>query len=193
MIKPVQVPEGVSGAWRVERFEVTANSFELIRLGRRAPCPGNYTRLMRGRQLVMSDTPAEMWDHYEPVRRAKGHCLINGLGLGMVACAMAPKCENIVVVEQSADVINLVAGSLPKNVTVIHSCAFDYKPPKNVRYDAVWHDIWDDLCTDNLSGMATLHRKYGRRSEWQGSWGFELLQAQRRREKRDEDRRQSWR
>jgi hypothetical protein len=34
---------------------------------------------------------------------------------------------------------------------------------KGKRYDMVWHDIWDDICSDNLEGMAKLHRKYGDR------------------------------
>jgi hypothetical protein len=48
--------------------------------------------------------------------------------------------------------------------------AFEWKPPKGVRYDAAWHDVWDDICTDNLVGMRKLHRKYGKRCGWQGSW-----------------------
>jgi hypothetical protein len=47
----------------------------------------------------------------------------------------------------------------------------------------VWHDIWLDLCTDNLEGMGKLHRKYGRRTDWQGSWEKDRLLSHRRREK----------
>jgi hypothetical protein len=184
LIERVSVPEGASGAWRVERFEVPERSIQSLRLGWRAPTPGIYTRLMRGRQLVMSDTPAEMSDHFEPVRRATGHCLVNGLGLGMVACAMARRAEQVTVIEVSEDVIALVASTLPANVKVIQSCAYAYQPMKGKRYAVVWHDIWDDLCTDNLPEMAKLHRKYGRWADWQGSWGRELLEAERRRNRR---------
>ena len=49
------------------------------------------------------------------------------------------------------------------------------------------HDIWDDICLDNLETMATLHRKYGRRCDWQGSWKRDWLKYQQRRE-REQDR-----
>ena len=48
--------------------------------------------------------------------------------------------------------------------------ALEYKPPRGEQYDVVWHDIWPNICTDNLPEMHKLHRKYGRRCNWQGSW-----------------------
>ena len=35
-------------------------------------------------QIIMSDTIAEMEDHYMPWRMATGNILINGLGLGLL-------------------------------------------------------------------------------------------------------------
>jgi len=126
----------------------------------------------------MSDTPAEMTDHYSFVRQAKGNVLINGLGIGMVLNAIlkndspASKVEKVTVIEIDQDVIGLVGPHYLRDhrVEIVHADAFDYQPPKGVRYDAVWHDIWDTICTDNLDAMAMLHRKYGRRTDWQGSW-----------------------
>ena len=82
----VSVPEGESGDCKVERFTISkeAASMSLFRYGgERAPRPGTYTRLIVNGHLMMSDTDAEMRDHWEPIRRANGHILINGLGIGM--------------------------------------------------------------------------------------------------------------
>lgn len=179
LIEKVSVPEGRSGAWSVERFTVNPDQsrFDAIRAltrgSRRYVRPGTYTRLMRGAQVVMSDTPDEMSDHIEPVRRATGSVLINGLGLGMVLNAvLKASITDVTVVEKSEDVIRLVAQhyTTDPRVTIVCADALEFQPPKGKRYDVVWHDIWDNICSDNLDEMITLHRKYGRRAAWQGSW-----------------------
>jgi Spermidine synthase len=112
-MSPVQVPEGTSGDWRVEKFVVSPedSARSLFSYRDRAPSPGTYTRLMRGRTVVMSDVPAEMRDHWSAVHHATGSVLINGLGLGMVlqACLEKPEVTDVTVIEFSADVIRLVA------------------------------------------------------------------------------------
>lgn len=196
LIPQVTVPEGVSGVWKVERFTVSTEASKHDALygafhGGRFTSPGTYTRLTREGSVIMSDTPDEMRDHIAPVQHAHGHILINGLGLGMVlnACLLKPEVEKATVIEFSEDVINLVSAHYQTlfrdRVEIICASAFDYKPPKEVRYGMVWHDIWDDLCSDNLEEMTRLHRKYARRTDWQGSWGKEICQYQRKREKRE--------
>ena len=179
-----EVPEGAAGNWCVEKFEVTAEQarFENIRSawspGCRSIDPGRYTRLKRGKTVVMSDTPAELRDLIEFRRQARGRVLINGLGLGLAAIMAAQKdsVESVTVVERSDEVRSLVASHLPDKVAVVHGDAFTWKPPRSVRYDVVWHDIWDDICADNLTEMHKLHRRYGKRSDWQGSWCRELCE-----------------
>ena len=181
----VDVPEGQSGDWRIERFTVDDagasmhNLRDSIHGGGRGIVAGKYTKLMRGNTIVMSDTPAEIADHSYFVRsRAKGNVLINGLGLGWAVEALlqSEKVKTITVVEKSKDVINLVKqhyyDKCPKDkyLIIVHADALDYKPKRGQRFDAVWHDIWDYICGDNLEDMKTLHRKYGRRCDWQGSW-----------------------
>lgn len=124
----------------------------------------------------MTDTPAEIRDLYPLRRMATGQVLINGLGLGVAVemCLSKPEVEHVTVIEISQEVIQLVGSYLKlihgDRLTVIHADAFEYKHPKGVRYNAVWHDIWDSICADNLPEMHRLHRKYGRRTDWQGSW-----------------------
>jgi hypothetical protein len=38
--------------------------------------------------------------------------------------------------------------------------------------------------TDNLEDMHKLHRRFGRRADWQGSWGRSFLEHVRRQEQR---------
>jgi len=146
--------------------------------------------------MWMSDTPDEIKDHLEPIRQARregGHVLINGLGIGMVASAIAAleNVTKVTVIEMSPEVIALVGPSLIERfgskIEIIEADSYTFKPPKGVRYTVVWHDIWLHLCTDNLDEMAKLHRKFGRRTDWQGSWGKELLKY-----RRQQDRRQGW-
>ena len=173
LMDKVTIPEATKGPWRIERFKTDMPDFHSMLRGRGIPVGEEFTRLMRGDVLVMSDTPAEMLDHYDAVQRAKGSCLINGLGIGMVLKAVLKKHDvtDVTVVELSQDVLDMVAPHYAdERVTFICASAFDYKPPKSKWYEMVWHDIWDYICADNLPEMHKLHRKYGRRSVWQGSW-----------------------
>lgn len=184
------VPEGVSGEWAVQEFEVSEAqaNFSAIReaLSRETAVPaGRYKRLMRGNVVVMSNTPMEVRTHRRFVSRARGSVLINGLGLGMALSEILKKPEvlSVTVIEKSPDVIGLVAPSFTGDprVQIIHADAFEWKPPKGVRYDAVWHDIWDEITADNLPEMNRLHRKYGFRADWQDSWAREQCQERKRR------------
>jgi len=185
----IDVSDGTSGQWKVETFTVSesdakwANVKASISTSSRGRFihPGNYKRLMRGGTVVMSNTMAEINDHLSFIYTAK-RCkssLINGLGLGMALKAVLESdlVEDVTVVEISEDVISLVGDTylVDPRVNIVHASAFDYKPPKGKRYGAVWHDIWDNICSDNLPEMHKLHRKYGKRCDWQGSWGCQQL------------------
>ena len=188
----VDVNDGISGAWRVESFEVSEKEAEfatmraMFSFSSRPIQAGKYKRLMRNHTVVMSNTPCEISDHLSFIYVAKrygGRILINGLGLGVCLKAIleSDKVGRVTVIEKSQDVINLVGPTFGGDIRVeiINSDAFSYKPPKGIRYSAVWHDIWDNICADNLPEMHKLHRKYGRRCDWQGSWARELCERHR--------------
>lgn len=180
----IKVPDGISGDWRVETFEVSQAESDFTRMrammgGRRRleyVAPGKYKRLMRGGTVVMSNTKMEIDTHWSIIHAAKGDVLLNGLGLGVILTIILgkPDVKSVTVVEKSEDVIELVAPTyIDSRVSIIQADAFSFNPSK--RLNAVWHDIWDDICEDNISEMKTLHRRYGRRAEWQGSWSREVL------------------
>lgn len=173
--KTLSVPDGVCGDWRIESFTVSDQESRWTALRpREYVAPGTYKRLMRGRTVVMSNTPMEIRTNWSIVHRATGSVLINGLGLGMVLAAILekPEVEAVTVVEIAEEVITLVGPTYQSDprVEIIHADAMAYRPAKGQRFNAVWHDIWDYICADNLTQMRTLHRRYGRRADWQGSW-----------------------
>lgn len=199
----VTVPEGTHGDVKIRRFTVGRTDSRISFLtGRgRGVHEGTYTGLYIKGALWMSDTRDEKFDHltalHEAVRRQARRVLVNGLGIGMVVSALLglDHVEHVDVVEASADVIALVgahyeamAAAAGKTITIHHADAFDIKWPQGSRWDIVWHDIWKDLCTENLDEMGRLHRSYGRRCGWQGSWGKEILQRQRRVERAEDER-----
>ena len=176
------VPGSQKGVWSVEAKVVTEEEATLGRLrammhghGRFTPA-GRYIGLKRNNYLIMSDTPDERRDHWGIFNAGQGHCLVNGLGLGfIVGCLLEKPVEHVTVVEISQDLIDLVGpfylekyGS--EKLEFVCANALEYKPARGTHFGAVWHDIWDGICSDNLSEMHRLHRKYGRRSDWQGSW-----------------------
>lgn len=184
ILERVDLPDMQKGDWKIEKFVVDHIDFSIITSGRMHPEKGQvYTRLTRNNHVVMSDTPAEMYDHLEAVQRAKGTCLLNGLGLGMVLknILKKPEVTKVIVVEISQDVIDMVSPYYnDPRVEFICADALEYQPPKGIRFQMVWHDIWDDICEDNCETMSKLHRKYGKKADWQGSWGRYEIQRMKR-------------
>lgn len=192
----VNIPEERSGKWFVEKFTVE-DGIALLLTNLKSPSRGlrageTYTRLMHDKAHgpAMSDTPAEIRDLVEPYLYFKkpwvNSVLINGLGLGIVLkMALAqPHIQQIDVVEIESDIIKLVAPSYDDSRVQIHEGdAYSIQWPKGQGWSVAWHDIWTDICTDNLEGMGKLHRRYGQRVVWQGSWQREYLQYLRRSER----------
>lgn len=181
----VDVPEGTVGSATVERFEVSKEgaAIENIRAmygGGRSIRPGTYTRLMVNGSLWMSDTPAELSDHRIMIGRVRScdgaTVLMHGLGLGVTLnAALLAGAAHVTAVEKSSDVLALVGPHWCERwgedrVELIHDDALTWQPPRGARWDVVWHDIWANICSDNLPEMRRLHRRFGRRAGWQGSW-----------------------
>lgn len=175
---PLEIPEGKNGPWSIERFTISKEQAMLYNINSRGRGvkAGTYTRLSHKGwwDPVMSDTPSERFDHYEVWKNARGKVLINGLGLGLITGAIALKSivTSITVIEIDQDLIDLVGpywlSKFPEKIKIICEDALAFTPQE--RYDVVWHDIWNSICADNLKEMKILHRKYGKKCNWQGSW-----------------------
>lgn len=193
---PDVLPAGKLGLATVSHFEVTPTnarftSFRAIVTGRDEYIPpGRYARLHVGSTLMMTDTPMERRSNLEVIRRARGHVLVAGLGLGMILHPIlkTPEVTRVTVVEKYGDVIRLVGPSLPQEkLELVEADIFTWAPEKGTRFDVLYFDIWPTITLDNLPEMATLHRRGARwkaPGAWMGSWKHKELQARRDREKR---------
>jgi hypothetical protein len=199
VIPAVTVPVGERGDFVIKKIVVDSEGKDrwqyiksMIGHGRGVPS-GEYTALYRKGKIVMSDTPDEKRDHLRFVQISHGHVLIAGLGIGMVlqAVLLREEVDFVTVVELEADVIEMVQPHyekmFPGKFEVIHQSIFDFSPPKGIRYGAAWYDIWDEMSTDNRPEMIALSRKFGRRTEWQGSWGRDLVDLRWKEEKKQQE------
>lgn len=202
-IKKVRLPVGTKGDASITKKTFKGKALEIHNMrimisgeGRhRQINPGTYTYLHVGNELMMSDTPGEAWEHWEAIQKAHGRCLINGLGIGLVLKALIAKKEvtEIVVVELNKDVLDLISPHYKsRKVTFIHADALEWRPPKGARFGCVWNDIWPTITTDNWEDMKKLHRAYGRRADWVGSWNRDWVKRLIREEKREADMLRFW-
>ena len=187
----VDLPPGASGPWTLETFVVPERSFANFRLemAGRGISPGTYTRLCKsGTGVFMSDTPAEWRDCAYFVQQADGAVLISGLGLGMVVKALLAKATvtHVTVLENDPDVIALVAPYYAdERLRVVEADAFAWKADR--AFDWAWHDIWPDLCTDNIPEFSRLRRRYAKAMtapKRQHCWSEPQVLRQRRHDQR---------
>lgn len=166
------VPDGKSGDWAVESFTVSVEDSRMT-MWSGFVAPGNYKRLVRGKTVVMSNTAMELNTHRAFIRDAQGNVLIAGLGLGLVLNEILRKdtVKRVVVIENSADVIKLVAPSFTDpRVEIIHADIFTYTFADGTKFDYAWFDIWDEICTNNLPEMRALKSRYHSICKIQGCW-----------------------
>jgi hypothetical protein len=189
----VTVPDGTRGAWTVDTMTLTDDDvmFSNLRAARDGNhymiCPpGTYKRLKhKARGCVMSNTRMEIRTAMDAYIHAHGRVLINGLGLGMVLEGILSKdaVTHVKVVEIEQDVLDLVGPHFTKDprVVIVQGDAYTYKPAKDEKYDYVWHDIWDDINSDNLALMGKLTRKWAQRAAAQGVWSQKEARREQRR------------
>lgn len=151
--------------------------------------PGTYTLLLRltdstlhqnpPGETVMEDTPYELQTHLNFVIRASGRVLVTGLGLGCVVRGLLknPVVEHVTCIENSPDVLQLVAPHMPKDrLTLVEADARSWTASNQDNFDCAWHDLW----TNQDGGEPHLNywhsevllncRKTVRR---QGAWKFD--------------------
>lgn len=204
------IPPGAAGVARVEHLVVTEEQakFQALRAainphrGERPVEPGTLCQLFVNGRLMMSDAENEHATNAKVLHRAHGDVLIAGLGIGMVLMPILrkPGVKTVTVVELHADVDVLVAGYLRNAVTpeqakklnIVVGNAFTWNPPKELRFDVIYFDIWPNISTDNLVEITKLKRKYARRlrrenpTAWMGAWCEQALHAKKRRESKEQ-------
>lgn len=182
------VPNGKRGPWTIDSFSVSKDQAFMFNMSHvRTPTqwiePGRYRRLShRTRGVVMSNTPMEVNTNREAYVCATGRVIVNGLGMGMLLEALLskPDVSYVRVIEIDPDVIGLVGHHFAsdRRVEIVQADALTYRPAKGETFDYAWHDIWDDICQDNLKQMATLGRRYNRYvATKQGFWSRGIIRA----------------
>jgi hypothetical protein len=189
--------DGRYGDVVIARFEVSdqesqfsrMRSFNPSQFGRGYLPPGTYTRLTIGGVLQMSDTPDELRDALQFVRRARGRVLVTGLGLGCVVRGLLrnEQVERIDVIERN---IHLVE-HMTRNPTwvgpgvmgtgrleVWWGDAYQIKAtrfPPGSRWDMAWHDVWSGISSDNIPQYRALRQHWRGRvpPRYQHAWGLD--------------------
>lgn len=198
---PTLLQPGAIGTARVEHFTVSKRDADLYNMPLRWKPgtrydeidPGTYAKLFVDGKLVMSDTTMERWTNWEALRRANGHVLIGGLGLGMIVHAMLWKSDvqTVTVLEQSADVVALVQPSFAthrhvQKLSIITADVFTWAIPNGAKWDTIYMDIWPDVVDDNVDGYNRLVPRFSPRlnrsnpNAWMGGWRIEELRQRRR-------------
>lgn len=155
---PLQLPQRTVGDYSIthrvhpagERIPVVSLRSALLGGGRPQYVtfngPLTIHRLEKAQQgVLMSDSPQELFQATPCVRRAKGHVLVGGLGLGMVAELFARKrtVKTVDVVEINEHVIALTGGNLHAKVQLHNADLFVWLEELQAwTWDYAFFDIW---------------------------------------------------
>jgi hypothetical protein len=188
------VPPGRAGNVEIQHFglnhmDVLMGNLRAIRNGNHEQVcsPGNYVGLYIDGQTVMSDTAMEHRTNLELWAKARGKCLIVGLGLGLVLHGLVKKiqAQDITVVEINPGVIQLVEPTIPRGITVIQSSAAEFvKGAWGRQWDTIYLDIWPTISLDDRAEVRALKRAYRRLlapGGWIGAWADDLRRREARR------------
>lgn len=166
----LKLPDGRNGRWMLthesfkpgHEFQIT--TLRDVILG--APGPGKITtdtklrihRLSEIRKgetdpkkahLWMSDHPAEVWSHVQHLKDFRGRVLVGGLGIGLAVTYLErhPFVKEIVVVEKSRSVCQLVWPHLKlktRKTRLVNKCLFKYlsQERRPMAFDFAFYDIW---------------------------------------------------
>lgn len=168
----LNIPEGKSGDFEIVHQVLPAGSKlqtvtfrTAMHAGHRAKSivydyPTRWHKLTENGGVWMSDLPIEQFQHDEvfkgkPSPGFRGRVLVGGLGLGYAITALSARrfVTEIVVVEQSQDVANLVYEHTrtPKTTLVVADLHEYLKRDDIGKFDYGFYDIWQ------ADGEATFH------------------------------------
>lgn len=164
----IDIPKGRSGGVAIQHdFKPAGEAIPLASL-RTAIHAGHHPKSLtfpfvtRWHRLVerrygtwMTDAPIEQFQHDRALQGYRGRVLVGGLGLGYAVTALAvkPHVREIVVVERSKHIVNLVWPHIKANkkATIVVADLFDFLATLTERFDRAFFDIWQG------DGEATFH------------------------------------
>jgi hypothetical protein len=154
---PVSLPEGKEGNVEVKHtlrknFEIVSTRETLLTgkepLSVQLAEPITVHLLFEDNLLWIADWPIEVRQHREALERMRprGHVLVGGLGLGIMACLLAehPEVEHVTAVEIAPEVSRL-CNPHRSNVEIITMDLRDYlRSLDEWEFDSAFIDIWRD-------------------------------------------------
>jgi hypothetical protein len=195
-----EIPNGDFGNWHIDSAELSEMRSEIDKLKLlHSPFSfpetyvpsGWYKRLITldTKEVMMSNTWAEIGGHYELFANAHGRVLINGLGLGIAAWVIdkIPEVDEVIVQEIDPKIIKWMESAIWEHTTkveIFQGDAWKGIEDDRIRFDYIWHDIWPNYCSDNIQEFRDMrctyleHIKNPKRAfECQGCWSEELSHA----------------
>jgi hypothetical protein len=153
----LHIPEGKIGDFEIKhwiappkyKFE-TATFRTMLHAGHsrkiiRYPYPTQWHQLLENDNVWMQDIPLEQYQHDQLLRPFRKDVLVGGLGLGYAVTVLEQnwRVKNIVVVEKSQEVIDLV-GPYIKNqkTTVIKEDIFNFLKDTKEYFNYAFYDTW---------------------------------------------------
>lgn len=195
------VPAGQRGDATVEHLAITDGGGIHAMLRNQGTRNGTYSILKVQGGVVMSDTDMERRSNLGVILDAQGDVLIGGLGLGMIVCPLLrkPTVRTITVIELNPNVIALVEPHVRRwaadrnldpggRLAVVQADVYTWRPAKDQKFDAIYFDVWHDICEDNLIGIRRLHNRAKSwkrtRDSFMDSWQAGELRNMRRADRR---------
>lgn len=172
---PVDIPEGERGEYKIRHVHWPAGQVARLVSNRTAlfsgapeitsvkfAGPTRWHELTQGGGVWTTDYPIERYQQEKLIQNFSGRVLVTGLGVGMIArlLSLKPKVTNVVIVERSQEVIDLVAPYIcDAKVSVVKMDAFDYLETTDDKFDYAFHDIWQGDGENTLVKMVLPLRK----------------------------------
>jgi len=108
-------------------------------------------KLMKGNQVIMSDTPMEQMGLRVPVGLAHGKVLVIGLGIGIFPTLLREynkRVENVLIIETSRHVVKLVYPHIRNSKTTIQICdGWGFLTACIDKFDFIFIDVWPAITT----------------------------------------------
>ena len=171
------LPVEVDGC-RLESFTLTETAVRMIHI-RSAIGNGSrwdgmikpnhpYTKLTENGTVWMSDTPMEVESSRGFWSQAHGRVFVAGLGIGVTLLPLLEdeSVTEILVAEKDKRMLMIWQESTKdlntNKVQVLHADATEPELflEKGEKFDAIWIDIWPNICSDYWEEMKVLKAKY---------------------------------
>jgi hypothetical protein len=135
----------------------------------------------KGKNVLTSDAPIEIYTQWLAFSKAKGNILVGGLGLGMAPTMMLgmPGVKSVTVIEKEPEIIKMVQPQLDQRIKVVQADLYEYLKilgehkwayPK---FDFAYHDIWystdEGTWASDVVPLYRLTQKAGIKK--MGAWG----------------------